>query len=1031
MANLGLYLVDVPKTLGNDVWVRRELYNNKVKVLTTSSKKNNHGAYVANGTLYIDGEPTAANTPSSTTPDTLSGKTNGVNYGSAEIQHNVTEDGELCINVTLDTYNRLLAGEVVPGYKRYDPYVMYNIVSESELDVPVYFKHDGRHYQALVDDVLTDFYDAPARDGLYNNLQGFSKLEKHELDSNTYTYVDCPKIGVYDPPHIVPKGSAIDITYMVDTAICDKINYDKVGNAERNQHYTFTVIIKDAYGNILYENTTYAGVFKVRLKPFQIPQTTSNVETWFSIEAIDWRGCGSTVRFVDICFEDTTRTKKIYNATIEDLTACGIVYGSEVSQIQAYDNKVAFTDFLNKVKTGYYNNTEYDGVKFPANYTFYLDYHKNLSDVANTYDFGGQTYYITKVETNDGVTIASNTQIVNGEDITIEGTTYTVNKDPLLWIMEDGAHLYRTDGVNGVGKIKVWWRDEDDGLGALNPETQEFILGNKDYLDTKKYESINQNPGKVDKDGNRIYPDGYYYTLVSTSERGDEIVFPNNFIIDLNGCTIKGYKCYDLDGGYLILLDNNEFVTIKNGNLVGIFDDLRNEEYNGRPFGGFIKLYFSNVADQAGQGVSNIGVDQSKYCVFENIDSSFCLGYDSKVRAGYYGTVTDTQRIGPSPNYVAMDALGYIDQQDGSFVELTTPIKELDNDNSREFAINGFNVEDELAVNLICDSNYIPFTPKYNGVRTEHCYTAFLPADGVCYVHGKQHEFFISFYKKEGNTYTYIKTIKTSHYEIFKAPLDCTHIKCTGYGLSKVVNDERVPILKDGHNIVYQYVGNGTRMSFTVNRFSRNVLYKNCYWHDTRSTALSVESADNVTRDSCIYDRIADTNHDWGVTSILGASEDGRLSTGMFTIKNCEVRTSPTKANGNPAYGQRGFALAHGRNVCIANNIGLTIDERSRFKDVYVHDNIFDNYNFGRSPVIPSSLRYYVDNSYTGTINSAITSTSGYGTNTTDISKNRTEEPMQRVATIYDSQSVNVREDTNSPKVFRYKRSRIGGVGYE
>lgn len=320
---LGLYIVKEEEEVNGDVWQRNALYHNGKRILRSSKSVNNFGAYVVGDKLMFDGVPVAEQ-------GEMQGVGSGitvhgdeeVNFGDAEIQNAYSEDlGEKCINVTLEDYNRLLAGDVPSGYTRFDMHAIYRIVEDvSEADT-VYFKRDAENPRKYTVDGV-DYYDAPLEFGLWNNLQGYADLDENLLTDNTYKCMDCPQVSIHDPAFRAAPGERIDLTYMVDTHQCHFTNYDSIG--ENGEHYTFTVIIKNAYGDVMYKNTHYAGVFTVKLPAFTHGGSNITGETWYSIEVIDWRGCGSHVVYADILLQ-AADTSEEYQVTDSDLEAYDIV----------------------------------------------------------------------------------------------------------------------------------------------------------------------------------------------------------------------------------------------------------------------------------------------------------------------------------------------------------------------------------------------------------------------------------------------------------------------------------------------------------------------------------------------------------------------------------------------------------------------------------------------------------------------------------------------------------------------------------
>ena len=87
---------------------------------TTGTQESSFGAYVKDNELKMNGRVIA--------------QSNVENPGIYETDSTNFSDVSLaphrkCINITLENYNKLRNGQVVPGYKVYDKYQVYNIVN--------------------------------------------------------------------------------------------------------------------------------------------------------------------------------------------------------------------------------------------------------------------------------------------------------------------------------------------------------------------------------------------------------------------------------------------------------------------------------------------------------------------------------------------------------------------------------------------------------------------------------------------------------------------------------------------------------------------------------------------------------------------------------------------------------------------------------------------------------------------------------------------------------------------------------------
>lgn len=224
--------------------------------------------------------------------------------------------------------------------------------------------------------------------------------------------------------------------------------------------------------------------------------------------------------------------------------------------------------------------------------------------------------------------------------------------------------------------------------------------------------------------------DGYLYFVKNTSTQGNDIVFPDEFTVNLNRATIKAAPTTDLPGGYVALLRNNFDAHIINGNLVGNYNEYQWDINK-------IRIGSENPSEWLGV----IGTKHSKYCSFEDLDISYAMGYDGVFggdnggRGTYDFGFTYGKRVG----------------SDGALIDAE-----------------GFGV-----------TKLIPLVQSDDEVKFGRY--------GYCgYYFCKKRELFYSFYNGD----TFIKTIKSKSYFCCKIPAGSTHFRMTVYA----DNSEDVPI---------------------------------------------------------------------------------------------------------------------------------------------------------------------------------------------------------------------------------------------
>lgn len=1052
MSNYGTYLTDAsqsfvkPDTGVTYSWNRTSVFHDGMQLFKTDDELNKYGMYALGNDLFINGNLTARRSDTSGVTD----DGEDVKFGNAVLKSRVK-----CINITLADYNMLLAGGTIAGYKKLDPWTMYNIVDDVQTAEDVYVDIDGDHY--TIDGV--DYYDRQEIYPLYNNLQGAQAINPHELTDATFLEVDPPQLGIFDPQFRAAPGEYVELTYMVDTHLCARNKHDSIGsvNGQSQTHYTFTVIVRDSNDRVVYTNTTYAGVFRIKIGPFlddpDDPDSYTTGMTWYSVEVIDWRGCGSWVQFVDVLFEPDVE-KRMYNMTAEDLTTYGITpavfdsAGNVISgddKITGYKNKVGFTRLFADIAENYDGIVLYNYPQPSRGILYYIDYHKNLSADSTT-NLGSQRFYIYHV--NDNHVIDFIQELVGGRTISIHETStvaYTGNSDIIGethlipegkytipagtdivdWIMHDTAYLCRDGGASN-SKIWVFWKWYDDEPGedaaAFNPATQHSRWDEGKHQHYVNYLRVFNKSKITNTDNLKLFPKGYYYVVDNTARFDENVVFPDNFTVDFNGATWKGVLCFDIDGGNLVYLPGNTNTHIKNGKLIGLYERLREMKFDGYRYGGFIRMVMTHPYTPIAEGLDNSVFYGVHHCTFENMESRDSMGYDNRVRGGLQGQ-TGSIAVGSSSSNIRMDALGYIGY-DGVKHDVANNLLWLLPSTSAEFdpkydsdgnlITPDFVYSEQVAVSLVHNSVKLAFTPKSGpkGSSDKQSWDDCMVNPSYTGYDGKRNEVFLSFYK-DGQ---FIKTIKTRPAVLFKKPSEANQITISGYGLSRIENGVRVSLLVNGHNAAFN------NMKIGPVDLSKNMLFKNCYFHDTRSTAYSTEATNCVTYDGCVYDRIADVPRvNWFVSKALGFNEDGRDKVNVSTIKNCTFLHTSTRENGKPAYGSWDVEFQNARNFGFFSSTGLYCVEQS-MDNVYVKDSIFDTLVVGRQRRVPVTNALYFNSTMLNTLN-----TTSQMVSTVKLSTNRNEEPVDTLVAVDNVHAASV----SSGGSHHFRHSKISNTAYK
>lgn len=244
MDKFGLYTADktqINKTYDYNTsltWKRTGMFFNGKRIEFTPVESNKLGTYVLDGKLMCNGYEVS---------DMQDGEPINI-YGKSVRSGNVLITSEnVCVNITIEDYNRLRAGFMVDGYSRYSEDTVYYIVQQGDTTV---------HYY---DPELV----AGHKDIIYNSFD--NTLPENQLNDNTYNHPkDNPEIAVrYFESFYENDGQGVhvELEYYVDGAHYDS-NTVYFDNENNTMVYgigdTFTTIIEDAEGNV-YKRTTYAG----------------------------------------------------------------------------------------------------------------------------------------------------------------------------------------------------------------------------------------------------------------------------------------------------------------------------------------------------------------------------------------------------------------------------------------------------------------------------------------------------------------------------------------------------------------------------------------------------------------------------------------------------------------------------------------------------------------------------------------------------------------------------------------------------
>ena len=801
------------------------------------------------------------------------------------------------INITLQDFNNLLAGNSVSGYSAYSDSASYKIVEETPKNKLV--------FSNLIKS-------SNAKEVMFANIVNSTdrSLPENTETEQTFLSSNTPSLSIRYFNPVVTVGSKLTLEYYVDTRYADRLNNNCIGD-------TFTTIIKDKNDNILYKETTYAGEFVCQIQFFDPG------ETWFSIQTINNHGVGSAVQFFDILVKQP-EMRRVYQMTAQDLTQYSIVPNNSTPAI-GYRNKVQFTSLFAKVKADGYNEIKLWNPG--GNTVYYFDCHKK---VGSTYsDLGTHNFYIYEVKNEE---VVGNVEIKANQSVSVGNKIYQVGSDIVEWIWNDGAKLYRSSN----DKIKVFWK------GTWFDPAKE-VVSPSNYLRTYRLDyfyadvEIETDAGKIKVPRYKTLGDGFYYVVTSTVPYvsgkgyagGDYMKFPDNFTIDLNGSTWQAITCYDIRlRGSIVSLELNTDTHVKNGKLKGM--------YQNYCFPRAHILQSLSSASVVGEHINVTEIVSSKYCSIEDMDISYAMGYEGVVASsenitllGNYNSRDNTNKYDPSNSLscqypmLRFNKLGYIDYSGQThpenFVETLRPESP-----DREIAD---------SVSIIYTNTFTPCNPRVkvpSGQITRLDEITIEPGGYKEFMAGKHHEVFVHFYDQN---YRFIKTVKTSMYYLVKVPEGAQFIKLSAYGLSKQVSGSRFPVLDSvGRNKSLEHLQEKAWCP------SKNNWFKNCSWHDTRTIAVCMSYAKGQLWDNCTYTRIAiEPRNDWFVTKIFGDFEEGWHFTDLVSLRNCTAERGFSEETND--YGQRVIAINCARNLEMLNCTGIGIEERGGVETALYYNN--------------------------------------------------------------------------------------------
>ena len=629
----------------------RTLDFNGKPICRATVNTNELGTYIVGNKLYDNGRLVAVS--SQENPQLII--TDTVKFGEVRLD----TDG-ICINITLENYNKLYNREEVPGYKYFDPYDVYNIVDNvSQAELITYQRLDDHLlFTGLDGETVIDW--GTNTYVLYNNIVGENVYYDENLEK-TVTQYNSPYIGVHYYNTRVPldenNKAILRIPVFIDSYFSNYFQGVTVNNECRQTvtgPYTIELRIKDDDSRIS-KKTVYAGDSFI-----DTPIITEDDlgKLWFTLRVIDSEGVASATHYLHCIvqpndYQDPDYQPPLWEVDDSILTARGIVFDDDFDDstdpvypgeaigipiedltptvkakldawndfiLQAYKNKVAlnqlFEDALDSSKTG---GRQYSGIKLPK-HRYCVCVYNNVGNDSNNPIFNNDTpkYYYCELEAT-----ASGNKVKAG---TLEECT---END----VISDYKQRFRLS--SDPTKID-WYRFGEYGTKAIS-------------------QAITEGSVNITSPSNSKYSAGkYYFVLRSSASCGNPLTCPSNFTLHLNDSVIKGINQYDFNPmpndpkPCIFELSGKDNVCVKHGTFklgVATYDWYR----------AMARMSYRRV----GEHNTPIIVNGNHFCSFEHITFQGSIGFVTE------GSITSSYTVS-SPSSTAFSPRGVTTANYGS-----------------------------------------------------------------------------------------------------------------------------------------------------------------------------------------------------------------------------------------------------------------------------------------------------------------------------------------------------------------------------
>ena len=498
------------------------------------------------------------------------------------------------------------------------------------------------------------------------------------------------------------------------------------------------------------------------------------------------------------------------------------------------------------------------------------------------------------------------------EEFTYNGSTYQIvpNDDTVTTAFANKAALtafFAKVKANGYDRV-IMYNDptDNDGAGTIYWIDYHGVFGTQTYykcgISNNKISSVeltteNEVPTIWTRVTDRTPKVGKSYTSSNSYE-----YFVINTSVSSGHILFPNYFTVDLNSSTIAATQSYD---LGRGELINLYNNTDTHLINGYVKGNASGFDFSTSRKRSGDStewMSVVSMTACKYCSFENLDVSGAEGFDASLHPTGTTGHTKLETIGLSDNSSVILATG-----------------------------------ENITVENMVRSGYFSVSEGEMISIGRNGYNMYLNM-------GPEREFFYVFYNSSNE---YVGFVKSHFYRITKVPVGATKAKIVGYGKIQSQNSTDDTDWNVDTNLGLLYMFKPS--------LCHNVEIKNCYWHDTRTTAITNTTARGALIENCTYKNIAIGDSVGGVvTPLLGDLEDSWQWASNITIKDCNWISSNGYhdikvyyANSFEFLNNKGFDYCDGGGVecgVIENNdIGLLEIRRNR--SCYYPNIIYRNNN--------------------------------------------------------------------------------------